>query len=123
MDTQVVEEIEYALIVRKAGGAVGRRVTLSHYPFVLGRGSSADLELETDRASRQHAEIRHVEGRFEVVDLESRNGTKVNGEVLAAPHPLAPGDVIAVGDIELEWQRVAADRLSISTDTVVLPEE
>lgn len=120
MDTQVVEEVEYVLIVRSAGGAVGRRVTVARYPFVLGRGSSADLDLDTERASRQHAEIRNVDERFEVVDLGSTNGTRVNDAPLEGPHPLAVGDVIQIGDVELEWQRVELDRLSISTDTVVL---
>lgn len=53
-------------------------------------------------ASRRHAVLRLVEGRLEVVDLGSRNGTFVNGERVETPRRLRPGDRIQIGSDTLE---------------------
>jgi pSer/pThr/pTyr-binding forkhead associated (FHA) protein len=50
---------------------------------VIGRGEDTDLQLSHPLVSRRHAEIRlRDDGRFEVRDLASRNGTMVNDEPL-----------------------------------------
>ncbi len=122
VDTTVIEddEMEYVLVVRHKDSVAGRQVRLTQYPFVIGRGSKVDLDLDTEKASRRHAEIAHVEGGWVVTDLESRNGTKMNGEPLTDAHTLSVGDVIGIGDFRLEWQAIHPERESILPPTVVL---
>ena len=51
--------------------------------------------------SRQHAALRRRAGVLELVDLESTNGTRLNGEAIAPgkPYPLTDGDEIALGEL------------------------
>jgi transcriptional regulator of acetoin/glycerol metabolism len=51
---------------------------LSATPLVIGR-EGADIELSDDRLSRRHASVALVNGEVHVVDLDSRNGTYVDG--------------------------------------------
>ena len=51
--------------------------------------------------SRQHFAITEREGMFWIEDLNTTNGTAVNGQRLAAPRMLAKGDRIEAGDIAM----------------------
>jgi len=66
----------------------------------LGRSSEADLQLVDGKVSRLHCRftVQHGDGRLQVEDLGSHNGTYVNGEKLTAARALAAGDEVAVGD-------------------------
>ena len=69
---------------------------------VVGRDAKAGLVLEDARISRRHAVLTRTGGRVVVADLGSRNGTFLNGRrVEGAVQPLAPGDVLKVGDFTL----------------------
>ena len=97
-------------IAEGAGGQVGslvlpdgRRVRLGEHPTVLGRNSDCTVPLADPRASRRHAEIRATGDGFLVVDLDSMNGTKVNG-VPVREHVLHDGDEIAVGATVMRFE-------------------
>lgn len=64
----------------------------------LGRERDNDLSLPDQQASRHHAVIQVREGRCWISDLNSRNGTLVNGARIAQPTPLSDGDSIQIGD-------------------------
>jgi transcriptional regulator with GAF, ATPase, and Fis domain len=64
----------------------------------LGRSSDADLQLVDGKVSRLHCCFTVREGRLQVEDLGSHNGTFVNGEKLTAARALGAGDEVAVGD-------------------------
>ncbi len=64
--------------------------------LVLGRASSSDLVLEDRFLSRNHSRIFRDGERLMIEDLESRNGTLLNGQQVRGPHPLAPGDVVKI---------------------------
>lgn len=75
---------------------------------VVGRSSEADVRLSDEAVSWNHLEI---ELRGEVLmatDLDSRNGTALNGEPLDRPRRLADGDTLILG----------AHRLEVSTGSV-----
>ena len=72
----------------------GERVT-------LGRAPSNRVVLHDEQASRFHAEIFGTPQGWSIRDLESRNGTLVGGEPLAADRLLVPGDVVAIGRVEV----------------------
>jgi len=65
--------------------------------IAIGRGRDCGFAVCTDDASRRHAEVYTEDGLFLVRDLESRNGTFVNGELIGGPRALEPGDRIGVG--------------------------
>ncbi len=63
----------------------------------IGRGSTCDLILVDEKASRNHAVIETAAGGFQIRDLNSSNGTWLNGQRLTTPEPLFFGDRIQVG--------------------------
>jgi transcriptional regulator with GAF, ATPase, and Fis domain/pSer/pThr/pTyr-binding forkhead associated (FHA) protein len=67
----------------------------------LGRAPGNLIVIRDERASRQHAEVFFTDSGWKVRDLESRNGTYLSGEILEGEHPLASGDVLAIGRVEL----------------------
>jgi Nif-specific regulatory protein len=69
----------------------------------LGRAPSNAIVVNDERASRLHAEIVPRDTGWAIRDLGSRNGTLVGGQAITAERPLAPGDVIAVGLMELTF--------------------
>ena len=74
--------------------------------FVIGRGRDiADLFLEDDQISRQHVAIIFAGGEFYVEDLESTNGSYINGERTKRAR-FSAGDSLKVGDHELtlHWE-------------------
>lgn len=67
----------------------------------IGKGGQAHLRLESDAVSKSHAIIEVLDSnQVRITDLESTNGTKVNGEKVSQSM-LRPGDEIMVGDTKL----------------------
>ena len=64
---------------------------------VIGRAPTAELRIVDDGISREHARVRFEEESLFVDDLESRNGTYLNGEKIATAMPLKEGDKIQIG--------------------------
>lgn len=65
--------------------------------FAIGRGNDCEIRFDLACVSRKHAEIYRDGPVFAVRDLQSRNGTFLNGERVAHG-ALAPGDVLRLGD-------------------------
>ena len=66
----------------------------------IGRAPDNALVLADPMVSRYHARLEFVEGRFVLVDLESANGTQINGVALTPKQPrqVRDGDTLKVGD-------------------------
>jgi len=81
----------------------------------IGRSRSCDLSLRSPDASRRHAEIAHGPDGWVVRDLDSTNGTFVNGERIVL-HLLQPGDRIEIGSDVITFCEigVALDRVDAS---------
>lgn len=83
------------------------------YPFelptqgevVIGRASDAAIRLDDTSASRHHARVDISDGEAWIVDLGSRNGTRVNGESVAEPRALLSGDVLTLCSATLIFHR------------------
>lgn len=60
----------------------GARIEMKKMPFIIGTHSTADYRPEGKGISRLHAKIEEKDGEYLVSDLNSTNGTKLNGEVL-----------------------------------------
>ncbi len=65
-------------------------------PLTIGREEGNQIQLNDERISRFHLKIQEDEGKLVLTDLESTNGTKVNGEPVQL-WVLRPGDVITLG--------------------------
>ena len=72
---------------------------------LLGRGDDVDIRLEDSFASSRHARLVPQGETTVLEDLGSTNGTRLNGEPLAGPQPLHPGDRIQIGDSEFAFER------------------
>ncbi|HEX3655730.1 MAG TPA: ATP-binding cassette domain-containing protein [Pirellulales bacterium] len=70
--------------------------------WILGSGPGCDLVLDDSHISGRHCQLTEIEGAFQLLDLGSTNGTLVNGQRIAGPVPLRPGDCITLGRFELK---------------------
>ena len=72
---------------------------------ILGTSPDADIVVRDSAASARHASIRHKEGKFFLVDLDSENGTRLNdGEQPIARETLKDNDVIRIGELTLKFK-------------------
>jgi len=81
----------------------GTTVGLSAGTVVIGRSSDCELSLKgAQGVSRRHCKVQYLGNRFVIIDLESRNGTIVNGQSVERK-VLEKGDRIEVGDETIEF--------------------
>jgi pSer/pThr/pTyr-binding forkhead associated (FHA) protein len=102
-------------------GRVFRNLTI---PLTIGREEGNLLRLNDERVSRFHAKIQEDNGDIILTDLESTNGTRVNGNVVQIRR-LRPGDRINVGRSLLLFgsNQEIAERLSVlGSQTRPMPE-
>jgi pSer/pThr/pTyr-binding forkhead associated (FHA) protein len=77
---------------------------LDSTPVTIGRANDNDLAIDADEfASVHHAKIEPRRDGIWLSDLDSTNGTYVNGVKLTRPRKLSPGDVIRVGETDLRY--------------------
>lgn len=79
-----------------AGGTVTETWHLTSKPMAFGRGATADAFVNDDSLSRTHFLVTHEDHEFFLIDLDSQNGTFVQGDRISA-HKLRHGDVIRAG--------------------------
>ena len=87
-----------------SGANAGLMVSVAD-DVVLGRDNEADVVLEdpSGKLSRRHARIRLSDGMPVLEDLDSTNGTFLNGQRIEEPRPLSAGDRIEIGESTLEF--------------------
>ena len=84
-------------------GSDRREIPVGAEPLAIGRDPQNDIVLDDRRVSRKHAEIRLRLGRYTLYDLQSTNGTYVNGRRVAEM-VLSDGDRVAIGGVELQFR-------------------
>ena len=82
----------------------GTRFELANDKYSIGRQTTCDIVIADHNVSRVHAEIKVVQGSWKIDDRGSTNGTRVNGTVIVEPTPLASGDVIAFGAVNIHFE-------------------
>lgn len=82
----------------EGGPRTGEFVEVTHSPFQIGRDTACELYLNDQRISRHHAQIITNRSGYCVVDLGSKNSTRVNGRSVSdRVVPLKPGDMVQLG--------------------------
>jgi Nif-specific regulatory protein len=89
------------LVVRREDGFGDVYPLIAGQRFTLGRAATNRIVLKDELCSREHAEVAHADGRWRLRDLESLNGTRVNGDTLDSDWELSPGDEVNVGRTHL----------------------
>lgn len=85
-----------------SGADAGRTANVRGDQFTLGREGTTNLVLRDAKASRRHASLRELpDGKVELTDLGSRNGTFVNGQQVTGSVTLSGGEEIRIGDTVL----------------------
>jgi hypothetical protein len=74
-------------------------------PLIIGRDKENTLYLEDNEVSRKHAVIEPMPGGWQLRDLNSFNGTWLNGERIHAPTRLTEGDVILFGKTRMRVEK------------------
>jgi transcriptional regulator with GAF, ATPase, and Fis domain len=97
--SQVVELTRCALVV-VSGNERGLSRVIDQPTFRIGKAPDNDLVLAADTVSRNHCEIRRDARGFLVRDLDSTNGTLLDGKEIREAY-LTPGSTLTVGDVEL----------------------
>jgi hypothetical protein len=70
----------------------------------LGRATDNDVVLSDAWVSLRHARIERRDEEWWLSDLGSQNGTRLNGAPVTTPVPLADGDVIGIGEMEMVFE-------------------
>jgi ABC-type multidrug transport system ATPase subunit len=105
------------------GTRAGASVELAGAVLRIGRAEGSSVWTPSDRiVSAQHAKIVRLEDGYVVIDLESRNGTYLNGQRIERS-PLRHGDVLGLGPggPEMKAEILAPARAASSGATVVIP--
>lgn len=72
--------------------------------ITFGRNDNNDVIINDQFVGRNHCQIVENDGKFLVVDLNSTNGTFVNGKRITGQQPLSMSDEIRIGQTTLNWQ-------------------
>ena len=105
---ELVTEVRAAAGGAPVGSLVvpgGRRFPLESEAVSIGRLDSCDIVLDDPTVSRHHADVRRENDGFDVVDMGSRNGTRVNGYGVTRQR-LVDGDDILIGAVPLRFEAV-----------------
>jgi hypothetical protein len=99
------------VLVVRDGELAGQRWAIDTDEFLIGRGHDCDLVLPERQVSRHHLKILRNNGRFSLQDLDSKNGTHLNGRQVQGTVPIQDGDEIQIA--------LCVKMLFIGTDATV----
>lgn len=93
-------QAEWRVILNDGSNAV-KIVPVPRTGLLIGRAVTANLHLDDGRVSRHHARLLRQGDQLFIEDLQTVNGTSVNGQPLNQPMALQPNDVISLGPFTL----------------------
>lgn len=82
----------------------------------IGTGPEDDIIVDDPRASARHATISAHTGRIWITDNDSRSGTFVDGKRISAPHELAPGNTLVIGNTQFSLVAPQQDAVEGTSD-------
>ncbi len=84
------------------GSQAGREVVLPVPKFLIGRGEECHLRPRSEAISREHCALLVEQEQVTLRDLDSKNGTFVNGERIESSRILKSGDLLQIGPLSFE---------------------
>ena len=93
-----------------AGPGKGKQWQLRSEKMLVGREQPADIIVDDPAASRRHAQVYKKSGRWYLKDLDSTNGTYLDGPLRGSERILWDGDVFRIGDWEITFSDPASAR-------------
>lgn len=92
-----------ASIIVGTGPKQGIFLQLGRKTTVLGRDEAVSMQIEDERASRKHCQIRFEpsDNQYRLLDMSSTNGTYINGKRIPGEVLLTDGDEISIGDTKI----------------------
>ena len=99
-----------ALLEVSRGGLAGKVFRVERPVCAIGRGDHNDVRLVHDSVSASHATLLLKRGTWYVVDLQSANGTYVDGYRVATERALPDGGSLRAGDIVMRFRLISAPR-------------
>ena len=92
-------------LVITSGPKEGLELTLPDEPLTIGRSSESGLVIRDDYTSTHHARLMQWDGDWVVQDLDSTNGTFLDGNRVTLPTPVPPNTPIRIGTTSFELRR------------------
>lgn len=103
-------ETKIPYLAATAGPGKGKQWQLRAERIFLGREQPADVIVDDPAASRRHAQVYKKQGRWYLKDLDSTNGTYLDGPLRGTERILWDGDVFRIGDWEITFSDPASAR-------------
>lgn len=104
LPAEAQEEVGHYLVVL-SGTGLGRRFRLEAEPVTIGRDPACGFVLASPDVSRRHCRLQLVADEVFATDLNSTNGTYIDGKRISDPTPLPDGSTLEIGQQVLKHER------------------
>lgn len=113
-----------ASLALMAGPRYGEELPVPSPIVTVGRAAACDVVVDDDSVSAQHARLEYDMGAWRITDLQSINGTAVEGVKLApnVPTPLPYGATLRVGGVQLQFREAEGADVDSARAEYVPPE-
>jgi pSer/pThr/pTyr-binding forkhead associated (FHA) protein len=91
-------------LVRMNGAQPDKRIELPVPTCILGRGPEANVSFVEESVSKRHARLTVTDAGTRLEDLESSNGTFLNGRRIREAADVRPGDLLRLGSVILKYE-------------------
>ena len=103
-----------AKLITRSGVLSGTITELRGDLLRIGRDQANDFVVDDIEVSRNHAKITCIESVYRIEDLNSTNGTSLNGRKILAPEKLKDGDLINLGESNVfEFSLEKEEKISV----------
>jgi pSer/pThr/pTyr-binding forkhead associated (FHA) protein len=103
-------ETSFGYLKLKLPGSGEQQFEISKTEITVGRGQTNDIVIQDPKISRSHARFEfNAGGEVMVVDTGSTNGVRVNGVRIDKPVVIRPGDVILLGENQINYEKAQED--------------
>lgn len=119
-----------AWLIGMSSQVKGRRFDIDQDEVIVGRTSDNQIAIEDASVSSRHCQITRSDRKYTVRDLNSTNGTRVNGTIISQTG-LKPKDIVQLGVVELmfdgedvdvsEWNQPLTTRIEVSSESMATP--
>ncbi len=111
-----------ARLIFKAGESNHEELAVDRDEITIGRSQECDVVISDKKASRKNTMIRRVGSRYTLIDLDSVNGTILNGVTITTAE-LGGDDRIQIGDTEFQFKVINHEYEAQKSQLEVIPDE